>query len=160
MHQRLVKKHFFFAVLCIFFCPDDYFTAAEELDVNCWPRSSDHVLPEYLINLARANSSYWLLPFLRSFSSPRRWPVLRRVCVCQAFIKQPKEGGSFSSDTLPALSHQSSPLEEAAGAPLSVWDGGPCERMGAPVSQARIPVCSMQATNEHPEEPFRISLHF
>lgn len=39
--------------------------------------------------------------------------------VCQAFIKQLEEGVSFCLVIVPALSHQSSPLEEPADTPLS-----------------------------------------
>lgn len=99
------------------------------------------------------------------FSFLRRCPVLCCVCVCQAFIKQPKEGVSFPRTRCQLFPISPAPwkrLQEPLS--LSLRDGG-CWGTGCVWEWgSRVPgldpVCSLQATNEHPKEPFRIGLHF
>lgn len=83
------------------------------------------------------------------------------VCVCQAFIKQPKEGVRFPRTHCQLFPISPAPWKRLQE-PLSLSGMGAAEvqamcENGAPVSRAQT---ALRATNEHPKEPFRIGLHF
>lgn len=83
------------------------------------------------------------------------------VCVCQVFIKQPKEGVRFPRTHCQLFPISPAPWKRLQE-PLSLCGMGAAEEQpvcenGAPVSRAQT---ALRATNEHPKEPFRIGLHF
>lgn len=117
------------------------------------------IISNFAADTGRALFLYWLCTgavFLCCAAA-----LFAAVCICQAFIKQPKEGVRFPRTHCQLFPISPAPWKRLQE-PLSLCVMGAAEvqpvcENGAPVSRAQT---ALRATNEHPKEPFRISLHF